>query len=303
MILVVGSVALDSIETPQEKAEDVLGGSATYICGATSKLADTSIVAIVGDDFPAPYRDLFQKWDVDTAGLEVVEGSTFRWAGRYHSDMIHRDTLSTELGVFESFDPKIPEQLKNADFLALGNIHPDLQHSVLDQVEKPVWVVADTMKLWIDIARDSLDRLITRVDALVVNDEEARDLTGEISLTSAASKLMEMGPKTVIVKRGEHGASLHTEDRLFYCPAFPLRKIFDTTGAGDTFLGGLVGWVARKGVPDFETVKEGILMGSALASFTVESFGVEKLDAVGPREIDSRLDALRDLTTVEKIAL
>ena len=162
MIVVVGSVALDSIETPQEKVVDVLGGSATYICGATSKLTDTSIVAIVGDDFPVPYHELFQKWGVDTAGLEVAEGATFRWSGRYHSDMIHRDTLSTELGVFESFDPKIPEHLRDAPFLALGNIHPDLQHSVLDQVEKPVWVVADTMKLWIDISRASLDRLITR---------------------------------------------------------------------------------------------------------------------------------------------
>ena len=301
MILVVGSIALDSIETPHEKSEDVLGGSATYICGATSKLEETSLIGIVGSDFPDRYQQLFQEWNVDTEGLEVVEGKTFRWSGRYHSDMIHRDTLSTDLGVFESFDPKIPESKKKAEYVALGNIHPDLQHRILDQVDHPKWVVADTMKLWIDISRDSLERLISRVDAIVVNDEEARDLTGEISLTSAAAVLLEKGPSAVIIKRGEHGASLHTGDELFYSPAFPLHKVFDTTGAGDTFLGGLIGWVARRDDASPQTLKEGIHVGSCLASFTVESFGVDSLQAADRLEIGKRLDVLRDLTEVPRI--
>ncbi len=301
MILVVGSIALDSIETPHEKSEDVLGGSATYICGATSKLADTSLIGIVGSDFPDRYSQLFEEWKVNTEGLEVVEGKTFRWSGRYHSDMIHRDTLSTELGVFETFNPVIPESKKGAEYVALGNIHPDLQHRILDQVKKPKWVVADTMKLWIDIARDSLERLIPRVDAIVVNDEEARDLTGEISLTSAAAVLLEMGPSSVIIKRGEHGASLHMGEDLFYSPAFPLHKVFDTTGAGDTFLGGLIGWVAKKGNSDSATLKEGIHVGSCLASFTVESFGVDSLQAADRAGINKRLEVLRDLTEVPRI--
>ncbi|MCB9769992.1 MAG: sugar kinase [Candidatus Omnitrophica bacterium] len=303
MILTVGSIALDTIETPHEKSEDVLGGSATYICGATAKLADTALIGIVGTDFPDRYSQLFVDWGVDTEGLEVAGGSTFRWSGRYHSDMIHRDTLSTELGVFETFNPVIPDSKKKAEYIALGNIHPDLQHSILDQVEKPKWVVADTMKLWIDIARDSLDRLISRVDAIVVNDEEARDLTGEISLTSAAAVLLEKGPSAVIVKRGEHGASLHMGEDLFYSPAFPLHKVFDTTGAGDTFLGGLIGWVAKKDSADPETLKEGIHVGSCLASFTVESFGVQSLNMANSDGINKRLEVLRGLTEVPEIVL
>lgn len=301
MILVVGSIALDTIETPRQKCEDVLGGSATFICGAASKLTDAALVGIVGTDFPEHHRRLFENWGVDVEGLEVAEGRTFRWSGRYHSDMIHRDTLSTELGVFETFDPTIPESKREAEFLALGNIHPDLQHRVLDQIERPKWVVADTMKLWIDIARESLERLIGRVDAIVVNDEEARDLTGEISLTSAAAALLERGPSAVIIKRGEHGASLHTGEDLFYSPAFPLHKVFDTTGAGDTFLGGLIGWVAKKGSADADSLKEGIHVGSCLASFTVESFGIESLDAANDADINERLDVLRGLTEVPKI--
>lgn len=303
MILVVGSIALDSIETPHEKSEDVLGGSATYICGATSKLAETALIGIVGSDFPDPYRRLFQDWNIDTEGLEVAEGRTFRWAGRYHSDMIHRDTLSTELGVFETFNPKIPDSKKKAEYVALGNIHPDLQHSILDQVENPKWVVADTMKLWIDIAKESLERLISRVDAIVVNDQEARDLTGEISLTSAAAVLLDKGPSAVIIKRGEHGASLHMGEELFYSPAFPLHKVFDTTGAGDTFLGGLIGWIARKNSHDSETLKEGIHVGSCLASFTVESFGVDSLQKAQGPEINKRLEVLKNLTKVPEIVL
>jgi sugar/nucleoside kinase (ribokinase family) len=303
MILVVGSVALDSIETPFETAEDVLGGSATFICGASSKLSETAVIGIVGDDFPSQYQSLFETWGVDTTGLEVAEGDTFRWSGRYHADMIHRDTLSTQLGVFEHFQPKVPDNLRDAKFLALGNIHPQQQLSVLAQAEHPQWVIADTMKLWIDIARDSLDELISKVDALVVNDEEARDLTGEISLHAAASKILGMGPSTVIIKRGEHGASLHTGDNLFYCPAFPLHKVFDTTGAGDTFLGGLVGWVARCGNADYETIKQGILVGTCLASFTVESFGAKRLSGATEEDVDERLAVLYDLTAVERISL
>jgi sugar/nucleoside kinase (ribokinase family) len=303
MIVVVGSIALDSIETPQERTEDVLGGSATYICGASAKLAPTALIGIVGTDFPASYRALFQKWGVDTSGLEVVEGRTFRWAGRYHADMIHRDTLSTELGVFESFSPTIPASLRQMPYVALGNIHPDLQHNVLDQMEDPRWVVADTMKLWIDIARDSLERLFSRVDAIVVNDEEARQLTGKISLAAAAADLLSKGPSAVIVKRGEHGASLHTGNTLFYSTAFPLHRVADTTGAGDSFLGGLIGWVARQGSSDVETLKQGIQVGSCLASYTVESFGVDRLDKATLADLADRIALLRGLSEAPEMSL
>ncbi|NUN97897.1 MAG: sugar kinase [Candidatus Omnitrophica bacterium] len=302
MILVVGSIALDSIETPHERAEDVLGGSATFICAAAAKLATVGLVGIVGEDFPERYRRLFSDWGVDTAGLEVVPGRTFRWGGRYHSDMIHRDTLFTELGVFETFSPSVPESFRRAPYVALGNIHPDLQHHVLDQMEKPSWVVADTMKLWIDIARDSLERLLGRVDAIVVNDEEARQLTGQISLNAAAADLLAKGPSAVIIKRGEHGASLHNGSSLFSSCAFPLHKVADTTGAGDTFLGGLVGWVARSGGATAESIKQGIQIGSCLASFTVESFGVERLCSAGQGDLEERVSVLNSLSRVAEIA-
>lgn len=301
MILAVGSIALDSIETPNETASDVLGGSATFICGAAAKLAPVGLVGIVGDDFPERYRRLFADWGVDAAGLEVAPGRTFRWGGRYHPDMIHRDTLFTELGVFETFSPTVPEGFQCAPYVALGNIHPDLQHHVLDQMEEPRWVVMDTMKLWIDIARDSLERLLTRVDAIVVNDEEARQLTGRISLNAAAADLLAKGPSSVIIKRGEHGASLHQGDSLFYSCAFPLHQVADTTGAGDTFLGGLVGWVARSGGASPESIKQRIQVGTGLASFTVESFGVERLCSAGQADLEERVSVLNTLSRVADI--
>ncbi len=303
MIVTVGSIALDSIETPQHKAEDVLGGSATFITAAASKLAPAAVIGIVGDDFPKQYRDLFQKWGVNTSGLEVVSGKTFRWGCQYHPDMIHRDTLFTELGVFATFDPKVPEELREAPYVALGNIHPDQQQSVLNQMKAPRWVLADTMKLWLDIARPSLDQLISRVDCLVVNDEEARQLTGKISLTAAAYDILDRGPSSVIIKRGEHGASLHSREGMFVAPAFPLQYITDTTGAGDTFLGGLVGWIAKCGKTGLETIKQGILIGSCLAAYTVESSGLDRLDAVSLPELGERIRVLRDLTQVGEISL
>lgn len=303
MIVAVGSIALDSVETPQHKAEDVLGGSATFISAAASKLAPVAVVGIVGDDFPRQYRDLFQKWGVNTSGLEVVSGKTFRWGCRYHADMIHRDTLFTELGVFATFEPKVPADLTGSPYVALGNIHPDQQRSVLDQMKNPKWVLADTMKLWLDIARPSLDQLISRVDCLVVNDEEARQLTGKISLTAAAEDILEKGPSSVIIKRGEHGASLHSREGQFVAAAFPLHHITDTTGAGDTFLGGLVGWVARCGRTDLETIKQGILIGSCLAAYTVESSGLDRLDAVSLEELGKRIHVLRELAQVGEFPL
>jgi sugar/nucleoside kinase (ribokinase family) len=303
MIVTVGSIALDSIETPQHKAEDVLGGSATFISAAASKLAPAAVIGIVGDDFPEHYRDLFQKWGVNTSGLEVVPGKTFRWGCRYHPDMIHRDTLFTDLGVFATFEPKVPEELTSSPYVALGNIHPDQQQSVLNQMKAPKWVLADTMKLWLDIARPSLDQLISRVDCLVVNDEEARQLTGKISLTAAASEILDRGPSSVIIKRGEHGASMHTREGMFVAPAFPLHHITDTTGAGDTFLGGLVGWVAKQGETDAETIRQGILIGSCLAAYTVESSGLDHLDAVSLAELGERIRVIRDLTRVGEVSL
>lgn len=303
MIVVVGSIALDSIETPAEKAEEVLGGSATFICASASRLAPTAIIGIVGDDFPNPYRKLFQKWCFDVSGLAVSPGSTFRWGCRYHPDMIHRDTLFTELGVFESFSPHVPAELRGCPYVGLGNIHPIQQMQVLDQMENPQWVVADTMKLWIDIAREELNQLIRRVHALVINDEEARQLTDRISLAAAAGDLLAMGPEAIIIKRGEHGASLHTREGQFCSPAFPTTTVRDTTGAGDTFLGGLVGWVAHQKSHDVETIKQGVCIGSCLASFTVESSGVSRLDAVTPQELGTRLKVLESLTRVQPIVI
>ncbi|GMV66156.1 MAG: sugar kinase [Candidatus Omnitrophica bacterium] len=303
MIVVVGSIALDSIETPTDKAEEVLGGSATFICASASRLAPTAVIGIVGDDFPNPYRELFQKWCFDVSGLAVSPGRTFRWGCRYHPDMIHRDTLFTELGVFESFSPLVPAHLRGCPYVGLGNIHPLQQMQVLDQMDHPEWVVADTMKLWIDIAREDLDRLIGRVNALVINDEEARQLTGCISLAAAAEHLLAMGPAAIIIKRGEHGASLHTRDGQFYSPAFPLASVKDTTGAGDTFLGGLVGWIAHQKNCDVETIKQGISIGSCLASFTVESSGVTRLDSISRQEIQARLDGLENLVRVQPFVI
>jgi sugar/nucleoside kinase (ribokinase family) len=301
MIVSVGSIALDSIITPQDTAEDVLGGSATFICGAASKLVKTAVVGIVGDDFPPAYTNLFHQWGVVTTGLEIVPGKTFRWKCRYHPDMIHRDTLSTELGVFETFSPQVPVEIRDWPYVVLGNIHPAQQQQVLDQMNHPQWVIADTMKLWIDIARPALDRLISQVNALVINDEEARQLTGKISLTAAAKALIECGPQAVIIKRGEHGASLHTREGLFVAPAYPLERIVDTTGAGDTFLGGLAGWVARHNSTDWEILKQGILVGSALAAYTVESSGVDQLDKVTPEDLMRRIGVLRNLTQTREI--
>ncbi len=240
---------------------------------------------------------------MNTSGLEVVPGKTFRWGCRYHPDMIHRDTLFTELGVFATFEPKVPAELKSFPYVALGNIHPDQQQSVLAQMKAPRWVLADTMKLWLDIARPSLDQLISRIDCLVINDEEARQLTGKISLTAAASEILDRGPSLVIIKRGEHGASLHSRQGMFVAPAFPLHHITDTTGAGDTFLGGLAGWIAKQGRTDLETIKQGILIGSCLAAYTVESSGLDHLNMVGLPELNERIRVLRDLTQVEKISL
>lgn len=301
MIVVVGSIALDTIETPTQLVTEVLGGSATYICCAASKLAPTSLLGIVGNDFPSAYRELFAQWGVGAQGLEVAQGATFRWSGRYHADFIHRDTLTTELGVFEHFSPQVPAELRSAEYVILGNIHPDLQHQVLDQMTNPRWVMADTMQLWLDIARESLDRLIRRVDVLVVNDEEARNLTGQISLTAAAEDLLALGPQAIIIKRGEHGASLHTPTSRFYTGAYPLRQVQDTTGAGDSFLGGVMGWMARQADCGEATLRQAIVVGSCLASFTVESFGTTSLEAASLDTLQHRVHQLRAMSQMPDI--
>jgi len=291
-LLIVGSVALDSVETPKGSVHRVLGGAASYASIAASHFVKTHLVGIVGDDFPPEHLAVFENHGVDTRALEKRSGQTFFWAGRYHSDLIHRDTLITELGVFENWLPEIPENLRQSPYVFLGNIHPDLQMHVLDQMKGVRFVGCDTMNLWINIARKELDQVIRRVDLLFVNDEEARMLTGEISLSRAAKAIQNMGPKMVIIKRGEHGATLHSGEQVFFVPALPLDEVADPTGAGDTFAGALMGYVAGQNDHRFEQLCRGLTHGAVLASYCVEDFSLNQLLKVDHPQIQKRLDQL-----------
>jgi sugar/nucleoside kinase (ribokinase family) len=297
-LLVVGSVAFDQIETPFGKSDKIVGGAGTYISLTSSYFTkDLGIVSVVGDDFPKSYIDLFHSKNVNTEGLEIKKGEkSFFWAGKYHNDMNSRDTLATELNVLANFKPVVPAAFKNAEIVMLGNLSPDVQLSVIDQMEtRPKLIVLDTMNFWMDIALDALNKVIAKIDVLSINDEEARQLSGEYSLVKAAKKIIAMGPKVVIIKKGEHGALLFNENEVFFAPALPLEEVFDPTGAGDTFAGGFVGYLAKSGDTSFENMKRAIIYGSAMASFCVEKFGSVRIENLNENEINARVQQFVNL--------
>ncbi|KGL61845.1 PfkB family carbohydrate kinase [Polaribacter sp. Hel1_85] len=298
-LLAVGTVAFDAIETPFGKTDKILGGSGTYVGLAASQFGvKTGVVSVVGGDFPASYLEMMNSKGINTDGIEVdKEGKTFFWSGKYHNDMNSRDTLITELNVLETFTPVVPKSFKDAGIVMLGNLHPLTQASVLDQMtERPKLVVLDTMNFWMDIALDDLHTVLKKVDVITINDEEARQLSGEYSLVNAAKKIHEMGPKYVVIKKGEHGALLFSEGNMFYAPALPLAEVFDPTGAGDTFAGGFCGYLAKTEDISFNNMKNAIIYGSNLASFCVEKFGTERMQELTTNEVKARLKAFKDLT-------
>lgn len=298
-LLIVGTVAFDAIETPFGKTDKILGGAATYIgLSASFFNLQSAIVSVVGDDFPQEHLDLLTSRNIDISGIEIVKGGkTFFWSGLYHNDLNSRDTLVTELNVLADFQPKVPQNYKDADVVMLGNLHPLVQSSVLDQMEKkPKLVVLDTMNFWMDCALPELLDVIKRVDVITINDEEARQLSGEYSLVKAANKIQELGPKYVVIKKGEHGALLFHNREIFFAPALPLEDVFDPTGAGDTFAGGFSGFIAQSENISFGNMKNAIIYGSNLASFCVEKFGTERMETLSKAEVAIRLQQFKSLT-------
>ncbi|MDB5151534.1 MAG: sugar kinase [Mucilaginibacter sp.] len=303
-LLVIGSVAFDAIETPFGKTDKIVGGAATYASLAASYFCDNvKIVAVVGDDFPQSEIDDFHNHQIDTKGLQIKKGEkSFFWSGKYHNDMNSRDTLITELNVLADFDPIIPDSYQDSEFLMLGNLTPQVQQTVIKRLNKrPKLIVMDTMNFWMDIALDDLLETIKLIDVLTINDAEARQLSGEYSLVKAANKILAMGPKYLIIKKGEHGALLFGEGKIFSAPALPLEDVFDPTGAGDTFAGGFIGYMAKVGTVNFINMKNAIIYGSALASFCVEKFGTEKLKNLTEQEIASRVQQFVSLSKFEII--
>jgi sugar/nucleoside kinase (ribokinase family) len=298
-LLIVGTVAFDAIETPFGKTDKILGGAATYIgLSASFFNLQSAIVSIVGDDFPQEHLDLLTSKNIDISGIEIVKGGkTFFWSGLYHNDLNSRDTLVTELNVLADFQPKVPQNYKDADVIMLGNLHPLVQSSVLDQLEKkPKLVVLDTMNFWMDCALPELLDVIKRVDVITINDEEARQLSGEYSLVKAAAKIQELGPKYVVIKKGEHGALLFHNREVFFAPALPLEDVFDPTGAGDTFAGGFAGFITQSENISFGNMKNAIIYGSNLASFCVEKFGTQRMETLTKPEVAIRLQQFKSLT-------
>ncbi len=298
-LLIVGTVAFDAIETPFGKTDMILGGAATYIGLAASHFkVQSAIVSVVGDDFPQEYLDLLSSRNIDLTGIEKVSGGkTFFWSGRYHNDLNSRDTLDTQLNVLADFNPVVPENFKNADVVMLGNLHPNTQISVLDQMtEKPKLVVLDTMNFWMDCALEELKEVMKRIDVITINDEEARQLSGEYSLVKAAEVIRQMGPRYVVIKKGEHGALLFDKHDVFFAPALPLKEVFDPTGAGDTFAGGFAGYLAQSSNISFKNMKNAIIYGSNLASFCVEKFGTKRMEEITKVEVKDRLQQFKMLT-------
>lgn len=300
-LLVVGSVALDTVETPFGIATDALGGSATFFSAAASLFCGVNLVGVVGSDYPIDELRFLEQRGVDLSGLEQVIGESFHWAGVYSYDLNSRETRETRLGVFANFKPRIPDSFRDAQWVFLGNIDPDLQLDVLDQVRAPRLVACDTMNYWISSKRDSLVRLLKRVDLLLVNDTEARELSGDHNLLRAARWIHRQGPKMVIVKKGEHGAILYTHDFIFFAPGYPLEEVFDPTGAGDAFAGGFMGYLARAESLRADDVRRAMVYGSALGSFAVEKFSIDRLRDLTAAEIHERVATFRDLTAFDHI--
>ena len=299
-VLVIGSVALDSVETPFGKAEDVLGGSATFFAASASLLAPVQLVGIVGKDYPVDRLEALAQRGVDLAGLECAEGESFHWRGRYRHDLNSAETIETRLGVFSHFRPKIPEQFRDAPFVFLGNIDPRLQLEVLRQVSKPRLVACDTMNFWIESRRSDILALLSQVDILTINDAEARQLTEQVNLVKAARWIMEHGPRHVIIKKGEHGAFMFTRSSVFYAPAYPLEEVFDPTGAGDAFAGGFIGYLARTGDLSEPNLKRAVVYGSAMGSFAVERFSIERFLEIGAEDIVKRVREFHRLVAFEE---
>ena len=292
-ILVVGTVAFDAIETPFGKTDKIVGGAATYICLSSSFFAKTlNLVSVVGEDFPSNAIQMLKNKSVDTDGLQIKKGEkTFFWSGKYHNDMNTRDTIDTQLNVLENFDPIVPEKYQESEFLMLGNLMPSVQKQVLSQMKKrPKLVVLDTMNFWMDLFMDDLKEALKEVDVLTINDEEARQLSGEYSLVKAAKLILAMGPKYLIIKKGEHGALLFNNEEVFFAPALPLEDVFDPTGAGDSFAGGFIGYLAKTNDISFENMKRAVINGSAMASFCVEKFGTQKLTEITQEDVNARIN-------------
>ncbi len=301
-ILIVGSLAFDDIETPFGRSDNTLGGSSTYIALSASYFTDQiQMVGVVGSDFEDEHFALLHSRNIDTKGIQKIEeGKTFRWAGRYHYDMNTRDTLDTQLNVFADFDPQVPAEYQNAEFVCLGNIDPELQLKVLDQMTKPKLVILDTMNFWIEGKPEELKKTLERVDIFIINDSEARILSGDPNLVKSARIIRQMGPKILIIKKGEHGALLFTDSGIFIAPAFPLESIYDPTGAGDTFAGGFIGHLTRCETINDTELRKAVLYGSAMASFCVEKFGTEKIAALDLLEIEDRFESFRELSRINE---
>ncbi len=297
-LLVVGTVAFDAIETPFGKTDKIVGGAGTYILYSGSYFTNkANLISVVGDDFPNETLEDLKSRGVNLDGLQIKEGEkTFFWSGKYHYDMNTRDTMDTQLNVLEAFDPVIPESYQDCEYLMLGNLAPAVQLSVIKNLRKrPKLIVLDTMNFWMDIAMDTLKEVLKEIDVLTINDEEARQLSGEYSLVKAAKLILAMGPKRLIIKKGEHGALLFDQDNVFFAPALPLEDVLDPTGAGDTFAGGFIGYLAHTDDTSFENMKRAIVMGSALASFTCEKFGTERIASLSEGELDARIQRFVDL--------
>ncbi len=302
-LLAVGTVAFDDIQTPYGHAENAIGGAATYFSLAASYLTQpVRLVSVIGDDFPQETLDLLSQRGIDLDGLQTMEGrKSFFWAGKYHEDMNGRDTLDTQLNVLADFDPVLPEAYKTTDYVMLGNLTPAVQKRVLEQVgDHPKLVGMDTMNFWMDSAMEELKEVIKRIDVLIINDEEARQLSGEHSLVKAAAFIQKMGPKYLVIKKGEHGALLFQEERIFFAPALPLAEVYDPTGAGDTFAGGFMGYLARTRDTSFENMKRAVIYGSAMASFCVEKFSIERLTELDDQQIKDRIQQFVELVNFQQ---
>ena len=299
-IVSVGTVAFDAIETPFGKTDKIVGGACTYISLSASYFnSSPNLISVVGEDFPQETINLFNQRGINIEGLQVKKGEkTFFWSGKYHQDMNTRDTLDTQLNVLESFDPVVPDSYQDCDILMLGNLTPSVQDKVIQQINnRPKLIVLDTMNFWMEIAMEDLKKVIQKIDVLTINDEEARLLSGEYSLRKAAKLILQMGPKYLIIKKGEHGALLFNEKNIFYAPALPLEEVFDPTGAGDTFAGGFVGYLSTCEKIEWEEMKKAIIVGSAMASFTVEKFGIERLISLDKSQIESRINEFKSLVS------